>query len=70
MSDQDNRNHAAKEFEKEAAATRRSLFSEFLAFLAHNKKWWLLPIVAVLLILGLLIFLGGTAAAPFVYTLF
>jgi len=70
LSDQDSRNHAAKEFEKDAAGGRRSLFGEFLAFLAHNKKWWLLPIVAVLLLLGLLIFLGGTAAAPFVYTLF
>jgi hypothetical protein len=59
------------EFEK-AAADRESesLVSELFAFLAANKKWWLLPIVCVLLLLGVLIILGGTATAPFIYTLF
>jgi len=47
-----------------------SLCREFLQFLAHNKKFWLLPIVIVLLLLGLLIILSGTPAAPFIYTLF
>ena len=44
--------------------------SEFWAFLAQNKKWWLLPIMIVMLLLGTLILLSGTAAAPFIYTLF
>ncbi|WP_165223023.1 DUF5989 family protein [Aquisphaera insulae] len=62
---------AASEFEKLAAAQQsESLVSEFLAFLAENKKWWLLPIVVVMLLLGVLIFLSSTAAAPFIYTLF
>lgn len=39
-------------------------------FLKHNKKWWLTPIILVLLLLGVLLILGGTAAAPFIYTLF
>ena len=61
----------ASEFEKAAADSRgESLVSEFLSFLAHNKKWWLLPIVIVMLLLGVLIFLSSTAAAPFIYTLF
>lgn len=46
------------------------LISEFLQFLKHNKKWWLLPILLVLLFVGVLVVLGGTAAAPFIYTLF
>jgi hypothetical protein len=59
------------EFERLAAKHKDdSLVAEFLDFLAHNKKWWLLPIVAILLLLGVLIFLGTTAAAPFIYTLF
>jgi hypothetical protein len=59
------------EFEKIAAEQpQQSLVSEFLSFLAHNKKWWLLPIVIVLLLLGVLILLSGTAGAPFIYTLF
>jgi hypothetical protein len=37
---------------------------------AHNKKWWLLPIMLVLFMLGALMLLGGTAAAPFIYSLF
>jgi hypothetical protein len=59
------------DFEKAAAdAQSESLVSEFWAFLAQNKKWWLLPIVIVMLLLGTLIMLSGTAAAPFIYTLF
>jgi Family of unknown function (DUF5989) len=59
------------EFEKVAAETDTdSLLSEFWSFLAHNKKWWLLPIVIVMLLLGTLIFLSSTAVTPFIYTLF
>lgn len=59
------------EFEKAAAdAQSESLVSEFLDFLAENKKWWLAPIVIVMLLLAVLIFLSQTAAAPFIYTLF
>ena len=54
---------------EQAGAENPSLIAEFLDFLAHNKKWWLLPILIVMLLLGTLIFLSGTAAAPFIYTL-
>lgn len=57
-------------FEQEAQEERISLFMEFLYFLRDNKKWWLLPIIIVLGLVGLLAVLGGTAAAPFIYTLF
>jgi hypothetical protein len=44
---------------------------ELWMFLAQNKKWWLLPIVVVLVALGsLLVFAGGSALAPFIYTIF
>jgi hypothetical protein len=49
---------------------RNSLIREFGAFLMENKKWWLLPIIVVFVLLGVLIVLGGTGAAPFIYTLF
>jgi hypothetical protein len=40
-------------------------------FFKHRKKYWLLPIVSVLLLLGILLVLtGGSAIAPFIYTLF
>jgi hypothetical protein len=66
MADQDNIN----EFEREAGQRRAGLASEFWSFLKHNKKWWLLPIVLFMLALGLLVVLGGSAGAPFIYTLF
>ena len=44
---------------------------EFWDFLKVRKKWWLAPIVIVLLLLGLLIiFTESSALAPFIYTLF
>lgn len=52
-------------------ASRLSLLGEFWAFMRVRKKWWLAPIVALLLILGILIVLTqGSALAPFIYTLF
>lgn len=58
------------EFEALASDDRRGLLLEFLDFLKYNKKWWLLPMVLVILGLGALVLLGGTALAPFIYTLF
>lgn len=57
-------------FLEQAGRKRSNILCEFLAFLRHNKKWWLLPIIAILLLLGLLVMLGGTALAPFLYPLF
>ena len=60
----------ASEFERRAQADGPSAPSELGAFLAHNKKWWLTPILVVLLLLGGLVALGASGAAPFIYTLF
>ena len=66
MSDE-NKNDFAAEAAKEGSS---SLASEFVDFLKDNKKWWLAPIIISILGLGALVLLGGTAAAPFIYTLF
>ncbi len=59
------------DFQKEAQKQASSGFlRELWGFLRDNKKWWLLPIVLVLLLFGLLIALAGTGLAPFIYTLF
>ena len=47
-----------------------SFFRELVMFIKHNKKWYLIPIVVSILVLGILIALGSTGAAPFIYTLF
>jgi hypothetical protein len=60
-----------EKFEQIAKAEGQgNIVSEFWFFLSHNKKWWLLPIIVILLGFGLLVALSGTAAAPFIYTLF
>lgn len=46
------------------------LVREMWDFLAHTRKWWLTPIIVLLVLLGALILLAGTGAAPFIYTLF
>jgi len=44
---------------------------EFLEFLKIRKKYWLLPIILVLLIFGgLIVLTQGSAVAPFIYTIF
>jgi hypothetical protein len=50
---------------------RTSLVGEFWAFLKERKKWWLLPIIVVMVLIGaLLVFAQGSALAPFIYTIF
>jgi hypothetical protein len=59
------------EFERAARSERQAgLVGEFWSFLRQNKKWWLLPILMVIFLFGVLVFLSGTAVAPFIYTLF
>ncbi len=59
------------EFEKAASGDyETNLFWEFWHFLRTNKKWWLVPIILVLLMLGVVLVLAGSSAAPFIYTLF
>ena len=61
---------SGSEFARQADQRPPGVVAEFVDFLLHNKKWWLTPIVLVLLLVGGLILMSGTAAAPFIYTLF
>ncbi len=54
-----------------ASGSRLSIFSELWSFMKVRKKWWLGPIVVVMLLLSVLIvFTEGSAVAPFIYALF
>ena len=57
-------------FENQAEAKDASLAGELLDFLRHTRKWWLAPILLLLFLVGLLVALGGSVAAPFIYALF
>ena len=68
MADQDT--DKSNDFAAQSTQERTGIVTEFVDFLKDNKKWWLAPIIVSILGLGLLVLLGGTAAAPFIYTLF
>lgn len=59
-----------QQFEQMAEESQPSLAAEFIDFLKHNKKWWLLPILLVVGFVGFLAMFAGSGAAPFIYTLF
>ena len=63
-------NDEMSDFEQHAAEGTDGLFREILGYLGETKKWWLTPILVVLAAVGLLLVLGGTGLAPFIYTLF
>lgn len=48
-----------------------SLLKELIAYMSARKKWWLLPVIFVLVAVGgLLVLAQGSAIAPFIYTIF
>jgi hypothetical protein len=53
-------------------ATRRvGIVGELLSFFARNKRWWMLPVITMILLMAVLIILGQSSSiAPFIYTLF
>lgn len=59
-------------FKKAAESEPANLLQEIVGLLKHNKKWWLIPILIVLLGVGGLIAVAlvSPGAAPFIYTLF
>jgi hypothetical protein len=69
MSAMENR-PGGSDFQKMAEAPRTGFVAEFFGFLRQNRKWWMLPMLVVILLLGALVLLGGTPLAPFIYTLF
>jgi hypothetical protein len=48
----------------------KDLVVELWAFLRVRKKFWLVPLLLVLLLFGVLVAVSGTALAPFIYTIF
>ena len=49
----------------------QGIASEFWAYMRDRKKFWLAPVIVVMLVIGaLLVFAQGSALAPFIYTIF
>ena len=66
----DDSKDSKNEFERAGQGANDSIVKEFIDFVFENKKWWMIPILLVLALVGLLAVLGSTGAAPFIYTLF
>ena len=48
-----------------------SLITELAAYMSARRKWWLMPVILVLLLFGgILVLAQGSAVAPFIYTVF
>ncbi len=58
------------DFAVAASQADSGLLREFLGFLMESKKWWLVPLLIAFALVAALVFLGGTGAAPFIYSLF
>lgn len=55
-------------FEREADEAEMGLIAEFWDFIRENKKWWLIPIILIILLMAGFVLLGP--AAPFIYPMF
>jgi len=58
------------DFEQASAEPRKGVLRELGGFIKERRKWWLVPLLVAMLILGILILLSSTGLAPFIYTLF
>lgn len=58
------------EFKQASQQSNPSWIWELLGFIGENKKWWMIPIFVVLGLVGLLVALASSGAAPFIYTVF
>ncbi len=59
-----------KSFQEAGEEKNLSLGQEIVLMLKQNKKYWMIPLLVVLLVFAVLLILGATSAAPFIYTLF
>ena len=63
----------AAEFERLSRKAGRGAsgpLAEFWYFLGRSRKWWMAPILLMLLLVGTLLVMAGTAVGPFIYALF
>jgi hypothetical protein len=65
------KNQSAQGFSEQAGMAQPGIIREFWDFLLYNKKWWLTPVILVLILMAILVVFGlSSPAAPFIYTLF
>jgi hypothetical protein len=63
-------NRSENDFESGAKEAELSLIAEFILFLRENKAWWMTPILIALALIGVAVWMSGSALAPFIYSIF
>jgi hypothetical protein len=58
------------DFERAASSRRRGVGSELSSFIWRNKRWWMIPMILVLGVLGFVMLLGSSGVGAFIYPLF
>ena len=70
MTSEEDARSQTEEFAKQAKMAPTSFIGDVFYFLRSNGKWWMLPLIILLLGFGLLMVLASSGAAPLIYTLF
>jgi len=60
---------ANEQFAREAEKAPPGLLREYWHFLCHSKKWYMIPTIILLLLLGLLVALSASGLMPFIYAI-
>ena len=59
-----------REFEAKAQKRSAGPLGEFVYFLRRSRKWWMAPIIVMLVLVGVLLVMTSSAVAPLIYALF
>jgi len=61
--------NAGEQFARQAKRAPTGLLNEYWHFLRYNKKWYMIPTIVLLLLLGLLVALSASGLMPFIYAI-
>ena len=68
--DRENQKNEPNEFAAAADEEQMGIIAEFVEFIKENKKYWLIPLLVILLFMGLLLLGSSSIFGPYIYTLF
>jgi len=61
---------SGNQFAQQGQEQRTGLLADFIYLLKNNRKWWMLPLILVLIVFGIFMVLSSSGVAPFIYTVF
>lgn len=70
MSGQEKNSKRTNEFARHGEMKRGSFIGEFIHMVRSNRKWWMIPLILILVAFGVMMVLSSSGVAPFIYTVF